>query len=134
MGKGNWAEAAVLDWLLGGSTPTRPSTRAIALHSADPGDTGASELANTGAYARVAATFNAASTPAGTATNSGAVTFTQASADWNSGSTIGYFGIWDSATYAGGNFLYGGSITVPKSVLNGDTASFASAAITVTET
>lgn len=31
----NYAETAVVDWLMGGATPTRPPARFVALHTGD---------------------------------------------------------------------------------------------------
>lgn len=55
----NWAENACMDWLMGGSTPTRPSGRYVKLHIGDPGEDGTTNAAaNT---TRQAGTFSAAS-------------------------------------------------------------------------
>lgn len=95
------AENASLNGLDGtGATNVIPD---VSLHVADPGTTGASETANTGSYARQAASWNAPAS--GAKTNSGAMTF----------STLGtvavtHFGTWSSATYAAGTYAIGGAL------------------------
>ena len=114
----------LVDHLLGAAY-TAPSIY-VSLHSGDPGTTGANELSTAvGDYDRkLHSSWNAASS--GDATNNGATTFTQATADW---ATATYFGAWDALT--AGNFLAGGQLTTAKTVKNGDTAEFATQAITV---
>ena len=65
MAKSTTSANNTLDWQLGGATPTRPTTRFISMHTADPGATGASECSGSG-YARQSLTFNAASAKAAT--------------------------------------------------------------------
>jgi hypothetical protein len=96
------AENAALNGLDGtGSTNVIPD---VSLHTASPGTTGASENANSGSYARLACSWNAAS--AGSKTNSTSLTFT-------TGGTVAVtaFGTWSSATYAGGTYALGGNLT-----------------------
>lgn len=90
-----------------------------------PGDAGTEMAGDT--YARVAVTF---ADPAGTGvtTNSGPVTFATAGALWG---TINGVGIYDQAV--GGNLLYFGALSTPKSVTTGDTASFATSALSIQE-
>ena len=112
-------EAAVL-------TPLT-TTAYVSLHTADPGNTGASEVAG-GAYARQGPiTFaNAGSNPT-VASNSAILTYPAATAAWG---TIGFFGIWTAAS--GGTFQGSGAVTTPKAVNSGDTARFAAGALTIT--
>jgi len=67
----DWSETNVLDWLMGGATPTRPTARYLALYTAAPNDAGGGTEVSTGGYARQALTCGAAS--AGTCSNSVAV-------------------------------------------------------------
>ena len=126
MSKSNYAENAVLDWLLGGASPTRPTTRYLGFHTADPGETGATgELSGSG-YARQAITFGAAAS--GSASNTSTHTFT-AMGSWG---TVSHFSIWDAAS--GGNCLYKGALTTPRTISSsGESLTVASGAITVTE-
>jgi hypothetical protein len=58
--------------------------------------------------------------------NSVAITFPTASANWNAGANINQVGCLDgNAKTSGDNLLLWGDLTVPKPVLNGDTAQFA---------
>ena len=99
----------------------------VSLHTADPGNTGASEVSGS-AYARVGpVTFaNAGNNPT-VASNSAIVTFPMASGSWG---TVSYFGIWTAAS--GGTFQGSGALTTSKAVGNGDTARFLAGALTIT--
>lgn len=131
MSKSNYLEDAILDHVLGADVLTPPATVYVSLHSADPGDTGASELVGDG-YERVAVTNNDTNWPAasgGVKSNGTAISFAAADgADWAEAT---HFGIWDAATV--GNPLYLGELTTPKTVSDGDTASFAAGTLDVTE-
>jgi hypothetical protein len=112
-------EAAVL-------TPLT-TTAYVSLHTADPLDTGGSEVTG-GSYARQGpVTFaNAGNNPT-VASNSGIVTFPAATAAWG---TITHFGVWSAST--AGTFRGSGAVSTPKAVGNGDTARFAANALTIT--
>lgn len=84
----------------------------ISLHTADPGETGASE-ATGGSYARQGATTFAVAA-SGATENSGAINFTGMPA-----ATITHVGCWDAST--SGNFLWGGALTASKTTNSGDT-------------
>ncbi|WP_374572497.1 hypothetical protein [Phenylobacterium sp.] len=126
MSKADYAETAVLDWLLGGATPTRPTGRYLALHTADPTDAGTTgELAGNG-YARQAITFDAAS--GGSAANSSTHTFTASGGDWG---TVSHFSIWDAST--SGNCLYTGALTTSRTIADGESGTVAAGAIVCSE-
>lgn len=137
--KSDYLEAAILNYLLGGTALASPGTLYIALSTAAYSDaaTGAAmtevSTAST-AYARVAVTNNATNWPAATGTspatkqNGTAFTFPAATAAWG---TVTSFYIVDAAS--GGNVLYGGDLTTAKSISSGDTATFAASSITITE-
>lgn len=119
----NYAENALIDWLMGGVSPTRPSARWIALHTADPGETGASgELSGNG-YSRVASAFGAA--VSGGASNTGLVAFNASGGDFG---VITHCSIWDAST--GGNCLWQGPCT-NKTIADGDSYQFPIGALTV---
>jgi hypothetical protein len=71
-------------------------------------------------YSRQAVTFDAASTPGGTTSNTGAVSFTAAGGSWG---TITHIGIHDALS--SGNLLWHGSMTASKTIADGDTLEFA---------
>lgn len=114
-------EAAVL-------TPLT-TTAYVSLHTADPGNTGASEISTTGTgYARQGPiAFASAGNNPTVASNSAILTYPAATAAWG---TIGWFGIWTAA--GGGTFQGSGALTTPKAVNSGDTARFAANALTIT--
>ena len=141
MSASDYLENKLVDHLFRGMAFTAPTHLWVSLHSADPGDTGASELTG-GNYGRVdagASAYNiwkstqntalneASSGTNGQTSNVNALTFPTANADWT---TATHFGLWDSQTT--GNFIGGGALSAPKTVQNGDTASFAAGALTVT--
>jgi len=111
----DWAENALLDWLCGGASPTRPGARYLALHTGAPGETGASnEVSASGTgYGRQAITFVAAS--GGSAANSNAPTFSNTGSDFG---TISHLSVWDAAS--GGNCLWQGAATAAKVIAGGD--------------
>lgn len=122
---------ALLNHQLGKTSYTMPTVY-VGLSSTTPAlaGTGATEPSG-GSYARVAtsgATWNAAAS--GSVTNAQAITFPAATADWVSGANLTYGVLYDAAS--GGNMLGYGVLSVAKNVLNGDTASIAIGALTVT--
>jgi len=101
---GDWLEYNILRWI-GRNTdlPAAPDAIFVSLHSADPGDTGASELPSTGSYARVscattAAFWNAPVISGGghRLDNGSIIAFPTATADWNGQTAIPGFGLWDA--------------------------------------
>jgi len=115
-----------------GKASYTPPTVYVGLSSTTPAvaGTGVTEP-STGSYARVAtsaATWNSAASS--TTSNASAITFPTATADWASGSNMTHFVFYDAST--AGNFLGFGALTTAKAILNGDTASFAAAALTIT--
>ena len=120
-------EEAILNVTLRNIPYTSPVTVYLSLHSADPGDTGANELAAANGYARNACAFDAPS--GGVCANSADETFTASGADWSAAT---HFGIWDAST--AGNCLYSGSLASPRTVTDGETATISAGDLTVTVT
>ena len=118
-GLSTFGEAAIL-------TPLTANAY-VSLHTADPGDAGASEVSG-GAYARLGpvAFTNAGNNPT-VASNSAILTYAAATAAWG---TVTYFGVFDALT--GGNFRGSGALTTPKTVNSGDTPRFAANSLTIT--
>lgn len=116
----DYAEKLLLDWLMTTGSATRPTAWYVALYTAAPSDSGGGTEVSGNGYARQSVTFNAASTPAGTTDNSGAVTFTASGGNWG---TITHIGIFDALTT--GNLLWHGSMTASKIIADGDTLEFA---------
>lgn len=92
----------------------------LCLFTASPGEAGSlTNEVTGGSYARVAATFNAASTDGSNATTktlSGDLSFTAASADWG---TITHFGF--ASASSAGTLRWYAPLDVAKTVLSGDT-------------
>ena len=101
----------------------------VSLHTADPGNTGTSEISTSGTgYARLPVTFAQVSGPNPTVEgNTAVLTFNTATAAWG---TISFFGVWDALT--AGNYRGSGALTVATPVNNGDTARFLGNSLTIT--
>lgn len=119
----------------GTASPSVPGSYYVSLHSADPGKTGASELSGNG-YARVA--IPAASGEWTSPTVNGSVdeienvdpvAFAAATgSDWSAAT---HFGIWDALTT--GNFIRGAALASARTVLVGDTLTFAAGELVLNE-
>jgi hypothetical protein len=113
MAYSQYLDELILKWL-GRNTdlPGAPNNVFLSLHAADPGETGASELDTAiGAYARKSVSCGDAGTGANGGwttigaggagerqlSNNAEVAFAAATANWNGGSNITHFGIWDAA-------------------------------------
>jgi len=121
------AEALLLDWLMTNGTATRPTAWYVGLFTAAPSDAGGGTEVSTGGYARQSVTFDAASSPGGTTSNSGAVSFTASGGDYG---TVTHIGIFDAST--SGNLLWHGALTASKTVADGDTLEFSAGNIDLT--
>lgn len=110
----DYTEGAWLNHILEGTAFTVPTTVALALHTADPGDTGANECANANNYARKSckASFGTAAATR-IISNDADIVMNQASGSWG---TASYWSLWDNATYGAGNCLCAGAITTPKAI------------------
>ena len=126
--KTDYLEDALLNHVLRNTGYASPATVYVGLFTVMPADdgTGGTEVTG-GSYARQSVTFAAPS--AGQVANNALVQFPTATADW--GTVLG-MGIFDNLS--GGNLLYYGTLTAPKIVGIGDQISFASSALTVSET
>lgn len=113
------AEALLLDWLMTNGTATRPTAWYVALYTAAPSDSGGGTEVSGNGYARQAVTFAAATSPGGTTSNTGAVSFTASGGNWG---TITHIGIHDAVS--SGNLLWHGAMTASKIVNDGDTLEF----------
>lgn len=133
MGLAQSVRQSLLNHLFGKSTLTAP-TIYVGLSSTTPTSTGGNVTEPSGgAYARkqsAASDWNAATAAdPSVITNANELAFTQATADWASGSNMTYAVFYDAAT--SGNYLGSGVLATAKPVLNGDTARFAAGQITV---
>lgn len=150
--KSNYLSKVLLDHMLGGwgatgptgaTAPTGPGTilpyvwvglwtTAGSLSDSATGST-ANEVSGSG-YARVSVANNSTNWPAaegattGVKQNGTAITFPTATGSWG---TINQFAILNEET--GGQVLFWGDLSSPKTIGDGDTASFSAGALTITE-
>lgn len=117
----DYYENKILDHMLRAQAFTPPATVYVSLHTADPGETGASEVTG-GSYAREAVTFAAAS--GGTVASSADLTFASMPA-----ATITHTALWDASS--AGNCLWTGALSASKTLQAGDTFQILSGNLTV---
>jgi hypothetical protein len=115
----DYAEKLLLDWAMTTGSATRPTAWYVALYTAAPSDSGGGTEVSTGGYTRQSVTFDAATSPGGTTSNTGAVSFTASGANYG---TVTHIGIFTAST--GGNLLWHGAMTASKTVNDGDTLEF----------
>ena len=111
-----YAEKAILDWVLLGATPTRPPQTGVALSLQPPNSTAGSEIGTASGYARVNATFGAAASPAGSASNANAMTF----GPFSNAATITGISVWDTTAVTAGNMLWYGTLATIRTLGVGD--------------
>jgi len=121
----NYAENKLLDHTLEVAAYTRPTTVYLALSTTDPDDSTGNVTEPVGnGYAREACAMSAAASRA--ISNSGTITFTQATGAWG---TISHWALFDALS--GGNMLAHGSLSESEAVVSGNTPSFAAGEIEV---
>lgn len=108
----NYAENAILDAVLNNTSFAGGATLKLALHTADPGETGSGAEVSGGSYARQTITFGAASGGTSTMSNSGGIEF----ADMPS-CTVTHVAIWNGA---GSQIYWSGALTSSRTVTAGD--------------
>lgn len=121
----NYLENKLVDHSLGTTTYTKPTSVYVALYTTDPGDTDAGTEVSGSGYARQVATWGAAVN--GAASNATQLVFT---ASGGSFGTITHIGIRDASS--AGNLLYYGTLTVPRTITDGESLVFDIGNITVT--
>ena len=121
------SEALLLDWLMTTGTATRPTAWYVALYTAAPSDSGGGTEVSGNGYSRQAVTFAAATSPGGTTSNTGDITFTAAGGDWG---TITHIGIFDAST--AGNLLFHTPLDTSKTIDSGDIFKITSGNLSVT--
>jgi hypothetical protein len=121
----NYLENALINGTLRATTYTAPTTVYVGLYTSDPTDANTGTEVSGGSYVRTAVTFGAPSD--GVTTNSAAVEFPQATADWG---VVGWIGILDAST--SGNLLYHSPLDVAKTISSGDVLRISIGALSVT--
>lgn len=123
-----YAEKAMLDWVLGGATPTQPAQRWLALSLGTPTSVTGSEVQANSGYLRQTGSFGAAASPAGSVSNNVAATF----GPFSTSNAIQGIMIWDTASINSGNMLWYGTLQTARTVLPGDSLVVAVGALVVT--
>jgi len=123
-GFSDYLENKVVGHVFGGAAYTAPSTLYVALYTSAPSDTGGGTEVSGGAYARQTAAFTIS---ADTASNTSAIEYPTATADYG---TVVAVGVFDASS--SGNLLAYGNLTTSKTVSNGDVFRFNAGAIDIT--
>src|SRR5689334_14307450 len=100
------SQKLLLDWHLGGAAATQPSTRAVGLSLGTPTSVSASEMATGEGVTRQTVVYSAAVSPAGTAVNSGALTF----GPFSSARVVVGLQVWDNLVSGSGNMMWYGTL------------------------
>ena len=108
----NTYETNVLTWAFTSGSVTRPTAWYLGLFTAAPGEAGGGTEVSGGAYAREAVTF---SVSGDAATNTAAIEFAVATADWG---TITHVAVFDAST--GGDQIAYAALTTSKTIATGD--------------
>jgi hypothetical protein len=119
----DYLELKVLDHCLKNTPFAQPPNLYMALHTANPGETGTSNEVTGGSYARQVVAFNAAS--GGQSVSNGAVNFASMPAV-----TVTHFSIFDAVS--GGNPLFNGPLSASQTVSAGATLAFAAGQVIIT--
>lgn len=124
----SYLQKAMLDWVLGGATPTQPASRLAALSMGTPTTVSASELSPLSAHTRQTALFGAAASPAGSASNTAAMTF----GPFSSSGVVQGLVIFDTTAFTAGNMLWYGTLLTARTTLVGDTLVVAAGGLIIT--
>ena len=118
-GFSDYLEDKVLDHVFGGTAYTAPTTLYVALYTVAPTDTGGGTEVSGGGYVRKTAAFTVSGTSPTTASNSAAVEYPTATANYG---TVVAVGIFDALS--GGNLLAYANLDTSKVVSTGDVFRF----------
>jgi len=137
----DYLENSLIDQLFRGQSAPTTSTLYVSLFTAAPNDTGGGTELTGSAYARVAVTSaltawagtqSAGSTTSssgtgGATSNNTVITFPEPTSSWGE---VVAFGVHDASS--GGNLLFHGSLSINKTINQGDTVSFPAGSLAVT--
>ena len=126
-GFSDYLEDKVLDHVFGGNAYTAPSTLYVALYTVAPTDTGGGTEVSGGGYVRQSSAFTVSGTNPTTASNSAAVEYPTATANYG---TVVAVGIFDASS--SGNLLAYANLTTSKVVSTGDVFRFNTGDLDVT--
>jgi hypothetical protein len=121
----NFAESLAIRWLFDDVAVTRPTTWFVALHTADPGETGATgELSGNG-YARQSATFTEDTN--GLVDNDADINFgPNITTPWG---TVTHVSVWDASS--AGNCLAKGALSSSVAIAVNDSLKIAAGALDI---
>lgn len=108
----NTYETNVLTWTFTSDSVTRPTAWYLGLFTSAPDESGGGTEVSGGSYAREAVTFTISGN---LATNTGAIEFPVATANWG---TISHVAVFDAST--GGNQIAYAALTASKTIASGD--------------
>tara|TARA_A100001035_G_scaffold103360_1_gene80929 strand:+ start:893 stop:1285 length:393 start_codon:yes stop_codon:yes gene_type:complete len=128
-GFSDYLEDKVLEHVFGGNAFTAPSTLYVALYTVAPSDTGGGTEVSGGAYARQTATFTVSGTNPTTASNTAAIEYPSATANYG---TVVAVGVLDASS--GGNLLAYSTLDSSKVVSSGDAFRFNAGDLDITLT
>ena len=126
-GFSDYLEDKVLEHVFGGNAYSAPSTLYVALYTVAPTDTGGGTEVSGGGYVRKTSAFTVSGTNPTTASNTGAVEYPTATADYG---TVVAVGIFDALS--SGNLLAYANLTTSKVVSIGDVFRFNTGDLDVT--
>ena len=118
-GFSDYLEDKVLEHVFGGNAYTAPGTLYVALFTVAPTDTGGGTEVSGGGYVRKSGAFTVSGTNPTTASNSSAIEYPTATADYG---TVVAVGIFDASS--SGNLLAYANLTASKVVSSGDVFRF----------
>ena len=118
-GFSDYLEDKVLEHVFGGNAFTAPSTLYVALYTVAPSDTGGGTEVSGGAYARQTAAFTVSGTNPTTASNTAAIEYPTATANYG---TVVAVGVLDASS--SGNLLAYSTLDSSKVVSSGDVFRF----------
>ena len=118
-GFSDYLEDKVLEHVFGGNAYSAPSTLYVALYTVAPTDTGGGTEVSGGGYARQTGAFNVSGTNPTTASNTAAIEYPTATANYG---TVVAVGIFDASS--SGNLLAYANLTASKVVSTGDVFRF----------
>ena len=130
----NYLEDKIWNHVFGSTTYTKPTNWYVGLLTATPSDSAAGTEVSGGSYARQICAFTVTGTGTALATNTSAITFPTATADWG---IIGWVGIYDAVS-SGNLVAYQNlqksdfSTTTTKTVNDGDIFKFNASTIKIT--
>ena len=130
----NYLEDKIWNHVFGSTTYTKPTNWYVGLLTATPSDSASGTEVSGGSYARQICAFTVTGTGTALATNTSAITFPTATADWG---IVGWVGIYDAVS-SGNLVAYQNlqksdfSTSTTKTVNDGDIFKFNASTIKIT--